>query len=221
MRAPLTSLLGLIEVMKLEKGDNYMDRLNMMQDVVQRLDEFIRDIVDYSYNTHSEPRQEDVDLESIIAESFRSIQHLPYCNRIKTQIDVRQCVPFRSDPRRIKVILGNLLSNAVKYQNLREPEPFINVSVVVDEKVGTIEVSDNGVGIGDSHQDKIFKMFYVASDQSGGSGLGLYIVRETVNKFGGAISFTSTLGKGTKFKVEIPNYAYSTLRPHAYLFAAH
>ncbi|MFZ6008876.1 MAG: sensor histidine kinase, partial [Bacteroidota bacterium] len=64
---------------------------------------------------------------------------------------------------------------------------------------------DNGIGISEQLCPKIFDMFFRATERSEGAGLGLYIVRETVEKLHGSISVESTLGEGTTFKVKIPN----------------
>ena len=68
-----------------------------------------------------------------------------------------------------------------------------------------IRVSDNGIGIRAIHLDKIFNMFYRASENSKGSGLGLYITREAVSKLGGTISVQSEYGKYITFEIDIPN----------------
>ena len=65
-------------------------------------------------------------------------------------------------------------------------------------------VKDNGQGIAEKHLDKIFNMFYRASEGGGGSGLGLYIVKETVDKLNGKIQVLSELGKGTSFSIVLP-----------------
>jgi signal transduction histidine kinase len=68
-----------------------------------------------------------------------------------------------------------------------------------------IQVTDNGSGIEPEHQQKVFQMFYRASEQAKGSGLGLYIVQETLLKLGGSISLSSQLGEGTTFTLYLPN----------------
>lgn len=68
-------------------------------------------------------------------------------------------------------------------------------------------VLDNGIGIAPMHVNNIFKMFYRADEKSRGSGLGLYIVKETVEKIKGTISVVSEYGKGSTFTVIIPSLA--------------
>jgi signal transduction histidine kinase len=69
-----------------------------------------------------------------------------------------------------------------------------------------INVEDNGVGISSDRKDKVFDMFYQASEKSVGSGLGLYIAKECVTKLGGEITVSTTLGEGSTFTVTIPQF---------------
>ena len=73
------------------------------------------------------------------------------------------------------------------------------------EKKAEIEVSDNGKGIAQSHLDHIFTKFYRVNSKLDGSGLGLYIVKEAIEKLGGTIKVESQVNTGTKFFIVIPN----------------
>ena len=79
------------------------------------------------------------------------------------------------------------------------------MKVVVAENIASIEVADNGVGISQAHLDKIFTMFYRATSSSTGSGLGLYILKETVEKLKGKVTVHSKLKEGTSVMVVIPD----------------
>jgi signal transduction histidine kinase len=83
-------------------------------------------------------------------------------------------------------------------------EKFIRVGANRNNGHIEITVEDNGLGIGEEHLKKIFDMFYRASTDSKGSGLGLFIARETAAKLGGKISVESKLGVGSKFSLTVP-----------------
>jgi signal transduction histidine kinase len=85
-----------------------------------------------------------------------------------------------------------------------QQDPYIHANVVVSPSEAAITIQDNGQGIASEHIDKIFKMFYRAAESSDGSGIGLYIVKEVVQKLGGTIEVRSELGKGTTFSLRIP-----------------
>jgi signal transduction histidine kinase len=77
--------------------------------------------------------------------------------------------------------------------------------VKVDANQAIIDVSDNGTGIAPEHIENIFKMFYRGTESSSGSGLGLYIACEALEKIKGKITVTSKVNEGSTFKVTIPN----------------
>jgi signal transduction histidine kinase len=79
------------------------------------------------------------------------------------------------------------------------------VDVDISEKSALIVFEDNGIGVSHDLIDKIFDMFFRATERSEGAGLGLYIVKETIEKLMGTIVVTSTVGQGVKFIMEIPN----------------
>jgi signal transduction histidine kinase len=106
----------------------------------------------------------------------------------------------------LTIILNNFISNGIRYFDPAKSLPFIEIRMVVDEKEAQITIEDNGIGIKEEEVENIFKMFYRASESSKGSGLGLFIVKESVDRLGGKITVASKLGKGTKFIVTLPNH---------------
>src|SRR5690606_16639923 len=109
---------------------------------------------------------------------------------------------FYSDSWRLKVILSNIISNAIRYRNGKDP--VIRVMVKVTGDKANVSVEDNGKGIVKEHLPSVFKMFYRATDDGHGSGLGLYIVKEAVEKLNGSIKISSREGAGTTVNLEIP-----------------
>jgi signal transduction histidine kinase len=106
-----------------------------------------------------------------------------------------------SDPNQISNVLANLLSNAVKYHRLNQDDPYIKVSFEKSDHQAIITVEDNGQGIPPQSLNKVFDMFFRASQETEGTGLGLYIVKEALTKIKGKIDVGSTFGKGTIFTV--------------------
>ncbi len=97
------------------------------------------------------------------------------------------------------------MTNAVKYHNLDQPNPFIQVTFKRNRHIVEIAVEDNGRGISKDNVPKIFDMFFRASEDTEGTGLGLYIVKEALNKIKGIIFVDSELGKGSKFRIVLEN----------------
>lgn len=206
LRAPLASILGLIQLAKLEKDtDKIKEYLALKERSIMKLDSFIQDIVHVSKNARTEIRQDEINFQTLIGHVFDQLDYLDNACRIKKRIEVLQDTAFYSDEPRIRVILNNLISNAISYAAPHRREAFVRIQVNVEQGMAVLEVEDNGLGIAEDHLDKVFNMFFRANHDSTGSGLGLYIVKETLDKLCGDISVVSTLGKGTIFTVKIPN----------------
>jgi signal transduction histidine kinase len=108
------------------------------------------------------------------------------------------------DKSRLHVILSNLLANAIKYHDLRKEHRWISIDVSNSGDTVKLKISDNGTGIQPEHQERIFEMFYRGTVLSSGSGLGLYIVKQAVEKMEGTITVQSVAGEGSSFLVVLP-----------------
>lgn len=205
LRAPLTSMLGLIDLARLDLNDQALPSyLEMMRGSVQKMDDFILDILNFSRNKSQEMNHEIVDLEKLMRDSFKH-----NCFSVDQLLDfscqVDAPVAMYSDLQRLRMIFNNLISNAIRYQDFGKDRSYLSIRIQVNANRAYIEVEDNGIGIGAEYLGSIFKRFYRASYSSKGSGLGLYIVQEVVQKLNGNIHVASMLGKGSVFTVEVPN----------------
>lgn len=201
LRAPLASVLGLVNIARLDKGNNFETYLDKIETSVLRLDGFIRDIIDFSRNARVEIEPEPIDFNTLITEVFENLKYLDEKDRIKRVVKVEGEGIFFSDKKRLMVVLNNLIANSIKYANPHAENPFIEVYVKQNSLHSLLQVKDNGIGIGREHIGNIFKMFYRADAKSRGSGIGLYIVKETLDKIQGNITVQSEYGKGSTFTV--------------------
>lgn len=101
--------------------------------------------------------------------------------------------------------MHNLLSNAIKYQDVGKEQPKAYVKFSHDSDSWSLEIGDNGIGISEMHRENVFQMFYRATETSSGSGLGLFIAKEAMDKLGGTIQLTSKEHLGTTFYLTFPN----------------
>ncbi len=206
LRAPLASVKGLVDVAVRESKISAKDKcLTMIRESVDKLDDFTKDIIDFSRNQRVALADNEVDLMQEVKEAFTDLKYLDKNDRIKKILDYQEHRIFRTDRRRIAIILKNLISNAIKYHDLDKSDPFIRVSLKYFKHEVEIKVEDNGLGIEKRHLKKIFDMFYRGTEEREGSGLGLYIVKETIEKLGAKIYVESLYGKGTVFRVVIPS----------------
>jgi len=205
LRAPLSSVLGLINLARLPgNDDNLKDYFGVIEKKVNQLDHFITDVLSHSKNLKLDVIIEAIDFKELIDQTFVDLSYLKGAEQIKRAIVV-EGTAFFSDRWRIAEIFRNLISNAIKYRDFNKSNPEINVTIVIDEKQAVITFKDNGIGIELHNLEKIFNMFYRASEQSDGSGLGLYIVKNATDKLRGEVQVTSKLGEGTSFVITLPN----------------
>ncbi len=208
LRAPLMSVLGLINLVQIEnkKGNETMNNyFEMMQHSIHKLDNTLKEILDYSRNARSELNIEEVDTKRMVEDSFERLKYMEGSENISKSIEVENNMPLFSDEYRLSVIINNLVSNAIKYRDVQKDHSVINLRATITDTHLDLIFSDNGIGISPEYLQRIFDMFFRATERSEGAGLGLYIVRETVDKLHGSISVESKLGEGTTFKIKIPN----------------
>ncbi len=204
LRAPIASVLGLINLAK-KDGDGAMKDMymEMIHKSALQQDNFIKEILDQSRNSRLEVKREEIIFEDLIDETFTQLRFATSTGKgVDKIVNVHQERPFYSDRWRLKVILNNIISNAIRYRNGKDP--VIQVDVEIQEHAVTLAIKDNGKGIDKDHLPNVYKMFYRATDDGAGSGLGLYIVKETIDKLHGKIAIESEVGKGTTVKMEIP-----------------
>lgn len=103
------------------------------------------------------------------------------------EIDFDKDAIFMSDLSKLKIILNNLIGNSVKYQDDRKDSNTTRITFEKGKTIWKLEVHDNGIGIDKHYLSRVFEMFFRATDRSQGSGLGLYIVKETVERLYGDI----------------------------------
>ncbi|MEO1449087.1 MAG: HAMP domain-containing sensor histidine kinase, partial [Bacteroidota bacterium] len=113
--------------------------------------------------------------------------------------------PFYSDPIRLSMVFNNIISNAIRYRDPQKETSHLHITVEIKNQLAYITFADNGVGIPHKHQKKVFDMFFRGSQQSEGSGIGLYIVKEAINKLKGSVKLASAEGEGTSFYLTIPS----------------
>ncbi len=203
--APLKSLKGLIYIAKSEDpGKSQTEYLDHMETSVIKLEDFINSIIDFTTNVNTPRKLIDVDINGVLDEIINELKYFGDAEKVTLtrQLDLPN---IQCDPKRLKIVMSNLITNCLKYHNYDQPNPFINVKAYKKNSQVIIEVEDNGLGIKPELLNNIFDMFFRASDKSEGSGLGLYIVKDTVAKIGGVINVSSKYGKGTTFSIILNN----------------
>ncbi len=204
LRAPIASVLGLVNLAKKEKKvDMLKEYFEMIGKSADQQDIFIKDILDISRNARLIVDKSKIEWDKLIEDTFENLKYSVKDREVQKTVNIKGRNAFYSDQRRIKVIFNNLISNAIRYANGKDPKVEINIQI--DRKKADITVKDNGIGIEKEHLGKVFNMFYRAAETNVGSGLGLYIVKESVDRLNGVIDLSSEVGMGTQFKISLPN----------------
>jgi signal transduction histidine kinase len=208
LRAPLSSMLGVVGLCEMGTLDPFMEKnVTLLKTSIKKLDGFIMDILDYSRNSRLEVDRQEIHFADLLTDISGNLKFMGTDDQktVDIRTTIRNGVAFYSDKTRIGIILNNLISNSIRYQNPEAEDPYVEINVHVSGSAADIRVRDNGIGIDKENQAKVFNMFYRVSSKSIGSGLGLYIVKEAVEKLHGAIELRSEPGKGCEFSIHLPN----------------
>lgn len=206
IKAPLSSIIGNIELMHIDAGDDEKQRLGSMQESAAHILDLLTNLLDFS---SLEQGNQTLSISQFNAyELCESLIHMfsPIAMSRKlgfvTQNEIDKTVLIKSDPLKIKQILTNLLSNAFKY-TLHGNVEF--QSFLYDNKL-VFKVNDEGIGIDKDKLEDIYEPFsrINSKNMTEGNGFGLYVVKGLVELLQGTIEVWSETGAGTRFRVEIP-----------------
>ncbi|MEZ4721322.1 MAG: HAMP domain-containing sensor histidine kinase, partial [Flavobacteriales bacterium] len=143
-------------------------------------------------------------LADVINSSINELQRLSKDeNACSFHLDL-QATELTSDPMRIKIIAHNLVSNAIKFRDHKKESCSINIRTRKNDKSLILEVEDNGIGIEPKYLNKVWDMFFRGTSDHLGSGLGLYILKESAKAVGAEVGVKSNYGLGSVFTVSFP-----------------
>lgn len=218
IRTPLNGIIGFCRLLGRSSLDTRQEEwLEHVRRACDNLLMLVNDVLDFSKLEADRLTLEEVDVDIVALVDEIIGLHAPEAQRKQLHLvamvydDVP--TPLCGDPLRIHQVLNNLLGNALKFTN----EGEIIIRVMLDSQEGQhvvlhISVSDTGIGLSDEHQQQLFSAFSQAepshSRQFGGSGLGLTICRQLIQRMGGEITVESELGKGSTFSFTLPLLAH-------------
>jgi PAS domain S-box-containing protein len=207
LRTPVLSMMGLLDLIKEANNnvlfDDNQEYINLMSDSANRLDKTIQEILYFSRNSKLELQIQPIDIQKLINEIYADLKYVN--NReITFETNFNNIHFIDSDKTRLEIVLKNILSNSVKYFNPNTDSPLISFNISENTTKYIITITDNGIGIEKQYLDKIFEMFFRATSNAFGTGLGLFLVKETIEKLKGNINVNSQLNVGTKFIITLP-----------------
>lgn len=207
LRAPLSSILGLVNIYKIEdvaeKRDSYV---SLIENRINKLDGFVKSMLNYAKANRSEIVPEHIDFQYLIDTCLEDFEYLESFSKINVIPDITYSTEvFKSDALRMKIIFNNIISNAFKYYNPHTQQAYLKINIQVNAQEAHILFEDNGIGISEEYLERVFDMFFRGTSKSEGAGLGMYIVKQTIDRMGGSVSLASAIGRGTTFEIKLPN----------------
>lgn len=205
LRGPLASMMGLVELAKSESSEDVrMHYVQLIGRSTERLNTVLNDLMEFTKISSSTLTLKHINFQELVEQIRLSLENIPDFKKIDFRVDIQQERDLISDNKILRSILYNLVDNAFKYRRPEVEDPFIDLTISDLHNGVAIVVKDNGTGMPPEVQLKAFDMFYRGSTITKGSGLGLFIVKNSVEKLGGEIDVQSNLGEGTCFRLFIP-----------------
>jgi PAS domain S-box-containing protein len=205
LRSPILSIKGLAKLVLQSKDLNLENRhfLDMIMTSASRQDNTIQEILEYARNSRVNVSNTEFDFVEMVQTIFDDLKFSTECET-KLFIHPATKTIINSDQLRINVLLKNLIGNSIKYSQ-KHSDSWVKVNFESKQNNYLITIQDNGEGISKKHLDRVFEMFYRATTNSVGTGLGLYICKDIIKKLGGEIGIESEPGVGTTITFQISN----------------
>jgi PAS domain S-box-containing protein len=209
-RTPLAIILSSCQIMQ-----RYYDKLdterkamhyNRIEGQIQRMTDLLDDVLIISRANMGKLEfvPEPVDIKVLCENAINEIRYSIVTNHTFDFAVAGDCTAVVADPRLMRLILTNLISNAAKYS---PPDSVVSIELDCQPTALHFSIRDEGIGIPEAAQPRIFEPFFRATNVNSapGTGLGLAIVKQSVEQHGGTLSVKSELNKGTTFTVILPN----------------
>lgn len=213
LRTPLTSIiasLGLLESGRLQKPERIQELVSIALRNGNRLLQLINNLLDLQKLTANKLsfRLEELELRPFLVEAIEGIRAFADSYEVTLSMaEIEDDILFFGDFDRLIQVFDNLLSNAIKFSPIKET---VWIETKIEEQHVVITVRDSGPGIPEEFRSRLFDRFTQfdssAARRSGGSGLGLSIVKGLVEGMNGAIHLETEVGKGTAFRIELPRF---------------
>lgn len=204
LKGPISRIHGLTSLAKLESIDpdshKYYDMIELaaldMQGLLSKLSNAYEIM-------NKEVHKEKIDIPYLLSEIREGVKFLD--QNTKYSFDIEEKLIVNTDKYLLKIILENLFENALIFRKKLSDQPHeVTIKCYEQDSYFYFQIADNGIGIEEKHFEAIFEMFFRGSDQSRGSGLGLYLVKMALEKLQGAVTLESTLFEYSLFTIKIP-----------------
>ncbi|CAN5899226.1 hypothetical protein BH11BAC7_BH11BAC7_24770 [soil metagenome] len=207
LKGPVASIIGLTRLAKKETDVKVIGMcVDKIEQSASRLDNILLDFIKIM---QIKERTTEIQLINFYKLSDNIVQSIKYSTGrdiVDFKVWVEPNLIFHGDEKLIDTILYNLVANAVNYRKQNgEEDPFVYIQIRSFGEGIMMKVMDNGIGIRKDVQSKIFNLFFRGTEDSKGTGLGLYILKNALDKLKGRVILESELNKGSTFSVYLPD----------------
>lgn len=207
LKAPIANLEGLIFLLSKRIHSRLSDEeqkiLDMMKLSIEKLRRTIDDLKEITKAQKGlDDKMEEISIASVLDEVKSDIEEMIQESGAQF-IESLEVPKVRFAKANLRTILYNLISNAVKYRSPDRPLKIIIKTYALESEIA-LSISDNGLGLSENQQSKLFMMFKRFHSNTEGTGIGLYIIKRIVENAGGHIEAQSKLDKGTTFTIYVP-----------------
>jgi signal transduction histidine kinase len=211
LKTPVTTIKGYVQLLKKMRGDSddkfLVNSLNTIENQVNKLNLLIGDLLDISrMESGNLPlNKKEFSLVGLVTETIEDIKASEQSHHINFELKHPSDIEVYADKDRITQVLNNLLTNAIKYSPTSK---MVNVALFVEGKYAVVSVEDFGIGMDNEELNKIFERFYrVSGDDEEtfpGFGIGLFIVKDILERHDGTIRVESKKDQGSTFYFSLP-----------------
>lgn len=203
LKGPISSMKGLVNVLeKVNDPGIIKDGISYLNSSIRSLDSALQHLLNVYKIKEVPPVFEDLNFSELVEEIIDRFKFMPGFSNVEFKLSIDKNIQFRCDTQLFNSILSNLIENAIKYQNT-SIKSILNITIYQTDTNVNVVVGDNGQGIDKEMQDAVFGKFFRATEDANGTGLGLYVTKQGVEKMGGKIRLVSMKGKGSVFRITL------------------
>jgi signal transduction histidine kinase len=208
LKTPIASILATAETLRTgaieETEAAYRFTSQLERDAV-RLNRLVSDLLDLSRLEGGSDRSEQVHLDAVVQDEIDRLSTSAEEAGLSLHVHIEGVAPITGSERDLALLARNLIENAIRYT---DPGGSVTIEVGAESAASILRVSDTGTGISQRDVGRIFERFYrvdqARSRETGGTGLGLALVRHVCENHGGEVRVDSELGQGATFEVRLP-----------------
>ena len=206
LQEPLRMVASYVDLLDSEYADQFDDEareyMDFAVDGARRMQDMVDGLLRYSRVQSEAAAFEAVESQAVFEDTLDALRMR--IEETGTTVTCEDLPPVEADANQPGQLFQNLLDNAMSYAGSEEADPTVEVRATVEDELVRFEVSDNGPGVPEAQQERIFEVFSRGQVDGDGTGIGLAVCRRIVRRHGGEIWVESASGEGTTFAFTVP-----------------